>query len=283
MEYFKHDINASEDDKICDLLANGGYEMLGYYWRFVEYLYNRGGYAYKNKLNSIAWALHMDVEKLNALIYEYDLFESDEDKVYSKRALNEIEEFEAVGKRMSEIGKKGGKSRANKAENDENSSDSQACANRALKHTLTDSLSDSQACAQQKKIEENKKEENKENKIDIKEERSEAAQPPHSHTAETPLRGFYKNVRLTDEEFEAIKQRFPNDWGARIDRLSKYMADSKKTYASHYDTMIRWGEQDEANKSGGKQKQQYGNFDTDEFWEAAFKKSQRYCEEHKGE
>ena len=43
MEYFKHDINASEDDKICELLANGGYEMLGYYWRFVEYLYSRGG------------------------------------------------------------------------------------------------------------------------------------------------------------------------------------------------------------------------------------------------
>ena len=52
MEYFKHDINASEDDKICELLANGGYEMFGYYWRFVEYLYNRGGFVYKNKLNS---------------------------------------------------------------------------------------------------------------------------------------------------------------------------------------------------------------------------------------
>ena len=116
----------------------------------------------------------------------------------------------------------------------------------------------------------------------VNNEREETAQPPHSHTAETPLRGSYKNVRLTDEEFEAIKERFPNDWGARIDRLSKYMADSKKTYASHYDTMIRWGEQDEANKSGGKQKQQYGGFDTDEFWEAALKKSQRYCEEHKG-
>ena len=37
MDYFKHDINASEDDKICDLLAQDGYEMLGYYWRFIEY------------------------------------------------------------------------------------------------------------------------------------------------------------------------------------------------------------------------------------------------------
>ena len=36
MEYFKHDINASEADKICELLANEGYELLGYYWRFIE-------------------------------------------------------------------------------------------------------------------------------------------------------------------------------------------------------------------------------------------------------
>ena len=83
-------------------------------------------------------------------------------------------------------------------------------------------------------------------------------------------------MRLTDEEFEAIKQRFPNDWGARIDRLSKYMADSKKTYASHYDTMIRWGEQDEAKGSKGKQEHQHGNFDVNDSFEAALKRTQRY-------
>ena len=74
MEYFKHDINASEDDKICELLANGGYEMFGYYWRFVEYLYSRGGFVYKNKLNSVAWILHMEIDKLNDLIYKFGLF-----------------------------------------------------------------------------------------------------------------------------------------------------------------------------------------------------------------
>jgi hypothetical protein len=79
MDYFKHDMNASEDDKICDLLANGGYEMLGYYWRFVEYLYNRGGRIYKNKIKSVAWSLHMDFAKLNELIKNYDLFCEDEE------------------------------------------------------------------------------------------------------------------------------------------------------------------------------------------------------------
>lgn len=112
MEYFKHDINASEDDKICELLANGGYEMFGYYWRFVEYLYSRGGFVYKNKLNSVAWILHMDFDKLNNLIYKFGLFVDSDETIYSKRILNEVQEFEAQGKRMAEIGRKGGQASA---------------------------------------------------------------------------------------------------------------------------------------------------------------------------
>ena len=112
MEYFKHDINASEDDKICELLANGGYEMLGYYWRFIEYLYSRGGKVYKTKLNSISWSLHMDFDKLKDLISNYDLFCEDEECIFSNRVLLEVEGFEAVGKRMAEIGRLGGQASA---------------------------------------------------------------------------------------------------------------------------------------------------------------------------
>lgn len=151
MEYFKHDINASEDDKICELLANGGYEMLGYYWRFVEYLYSRGGKIYKNKLNSIAWSLHMDVDKLGELISRYDLFCEDAEHIFSKRVLAETEEFEAVGKRMAEIGRLGGKAKA------------KANAQADGKRTVSGSHSDSQANALQNK--KNKIKEKKENKI----------------------------------------------------------------------------------------------------------------------
>lgn len=153
MEFFKHDINASEDDKICELLANGGYEMLGYYWRFVEYLYSRGGKIYKNKLNSIAWSLHMDIDKLCQLISSYDLFCEDKEFIYSKRIINEIEKFEAEGKRMAEIGRLGGKASA-KARGQ---ADGQAYAKPRGK-------ANAKADAQQnkeKKIKENKRKENK--------------------------------------------------------------------------------------------------------------------------
>ena len=152
MEYFKHDINASEDDKICELLANGGYEMFGYYWRFVEYLYSRGGFVYKNKLNSVAWILHMEIDKLNDLIYKFGLFVDSDETIYSKRILQEVQDFEANGKRMAEIGRKGGQASA-KAKAQANG---QACAKPNAK-----------ADAQQKK--ENKKnKEKKENKINKK-------------------------------------------------------------------------------------------------------------------
>ncbi len=112
MDYFKHDINASEDDKICDLLAQDGYEMLGYYWRFIEYLYSRDGKLPKAKITSVAWALHMEIDKLNRLIYEFGLFQEIDDCIISKRVLMEVEIFVENGKRMAEIGRKGGQASA---------------------------------------------------------------------------------------------------------------------------------------------------------------------------
>ena len=143
MDYFKHDINASEDDKICDLLAQGGYEMLGYYWRFIEYLYSRDGKLPKAKITSVAWALHMEIDKLNRLIYEFGLFQEVDDCIISKRVLTEVEIFVENGKRMAEIGRLGGQASA-KARG-------QAC---AKAHASTDGEADGQ---------QNKKKKRKEN------------------------------------------------------------------------------------------------------------------------
>ena len=158
MEYFKHDINASEDDKICDLLANEGYELLGYYWRFIEYLYSRGGRVYKNKLNSVAWSLHMDVDKLSKMICGYDLFYEDDEFIYSKRVVAEIEEFEAVGKHMAEIGRKGGQASA-KAKSEANA---QAT---AILYAQAHGQASAEADGQQNKINKIKEKKEKDNNI----------------------------------------------------------------------------------------------------------------------
>lgn len=203
VEYFKHDINASEDDKICELLANEGYELLGYYWRFIEYLYSRGGKVYKDKLNGVAWSLHMDVEKLSRMICEYGLFLEDGEFIYSRRVVAEIEEFEAVGKRMSEIGKAGG----------------QASAQARVKRTVEKSQADGQQNKkEEKKIKENKKKENK------RDERTNEIEPCEAHdhspvqpqndvfsSAEnqmTPLGGIGKGVvMLSDAQMEDLLEK----------------------------------------------------------------------------
>ena len=150
MEYFKHDINASEDDKICDLLATRGYEMLGYYWRFVEYLYSRGGKVASSKVTSVAWSLHMEVEKLKLLISDFNLFVDDGENVYSRRVLSEVVEFEANGQRLSDAGRKGGRASA--------IARAKARLEATVEAPLDDGLTDGEAQAQQNKKNKKKKE-----------------------------------------------------------------------------------------------------------------------------
>lgn len=67
----------------------------------------------------------------------------------------------------------------------------------------------------------------------------------------TPARnkyGEYLNVLLTDDEFEDLKIKCPL-WKEYIERISKYMADNNKNYASHYKTILLWYEDD---KKAGK-------------------------------
>ena len=54
----------------------------------------------------------MEIDKLNDLIYKFGLFVDSDETIYSKRVLNEVQEFEAQGKRMAEIGRKGGQASA---------------------------------------------------------------------------------------------------------------------------------------------------------------------------
>lgn len=55
--------------------------------------------------------------------------------------------------------------------------------------------------------------------------------------------GEYKNVLLTDEELEKLKDEYP-DWQDRIERLSSYVASTGKSYKSHYATIRNWARKD---------------------------------------
>ena len=75
--------------------------------------------------------------------------------------------------------------------------------------------------------------------------------PNKKEKKEKPVKhkhGEYKNVLLTDEELDKLKETFP-DWKERIDRLSGYIASTGRAYKSHYATIRNWAREDQ--KKGG--------------------------------
>lgn len=61
--------------------------------------------------------------------------------------------------------------------------------------------------------------------------------------------GEYKNVLLTDDDFEKLKAEFPGDYEQRIESLSEYMESSGKSYKNHLATMRAWSRKDKPQKA----------------------------------
>lgn len=66
--------------------------------------------------------------------------------------------------------------------------------------------------------------------------------------------GEYKNVLLTDEDLEKLKNEFPTDYEERIENLSSYIASTGKVYKNHLATIRNWAR---------KEKKQSNTFATD--------------------
>ena len=83
----------------------------------------------------------------------------------------------------------------------------------------------------------------------VVEESIEEAAPPK------PVRhkyGSYKNVLLSDGDYEKLMEEFPHDYSDRIDRLSEYMASTGKSYKNHLATIRNWAKRDKPQRQSGK-------------------------------
>jgi len=72
--------------------------------------------------------------------------------------------------------------------------------------------------------------------------------------------GEYKNVLLSDEEFEKLKEEFHEDWESRIERLSEYIASSGKSYKNHLATIRKWSKADAEKQAEKKTKSKFNNY-----------------------
>lgn len=56
--------------------------------------------------------------------------------------------------------------------------------------------------------------------------------------------GTYKNILLTDSEYEILKNEFPYDYEKRIDNCSSYCASTGRTYKNYLATIRNWARKD---------------------------------------
>jgi len=88
-EYFSHDYDAREDEKIQNLIFKMGMEGYGIYWSIIEMLYKNDGYMQMD-CKRIAFALHSDEQKINIVINEFELFKINKNIFTSPSALHRI-------------------------------------------------------------------------------------------------------------------------------------------------------------------------------------------------
>ncbi|KKN13185.1 hypothetical protein LCGC14_1008830 [marine sediment metagenome] len=88
-EYFSHDYDAREDEKIQELLFDMKMEGYGIYWSIIEMLYKNDGYLQMN-CERIAYALHTDEVKVKTVINNFDLFKQHADSFTSTSVLHRI-------------------------------------------------------------------------------------------------------------------------------------------------------------------------------------------------
>ena len=107
-------------------------------------------------------------------------------------------------------------------------------------------------------------EEDKEKEKDIDKSISAKKSKPTKHKY-----GEYKNVLLSDEDMDKLKDEFPGDWDLRIDRLSEYMASHGKTYKNHLATIRNWARKEQQEQPKAVYRKQTKAEELDDFYNMA--------------
>ncbi len=108
------------DLKLQKVLMKQGATGIGLYWCIVEMLYEENGYLPIADIESIAFSVRVDVETTKSLIYDFGLFEHDENRFWSASALERIAMRKTISERRSLAGKKGNEKRWGKSQTDSN-------------------------------------------------------------------------------------------------------------------------------------------------------------------
>ena len=107
--YFPHDSNAKDDPKCVLLIDDMGMEGYGIYWMLIEVLREQPDYSYPiANAMALARRYNTSTESVKQVIYEYELFVVEEDRIFFSESLNRrMAEAEMRSKIFAEAGKRG--------------------------------------------------------------------------------------------------------------------------------------------------------------------------------
>lgn len=105
--YFRHDCNASEDDKIVRLLMKRGDAGYGLYWRIIETLSRADNYQMDCAYDEIAYMLRVKEEDVRSIVNDFGLFIVENGKFYSARLAKNMTDIVELLQKKSDAGKKG--------------------------------------------------------------------------------------------------------------------------------------------------------------------------------
>ena len=105
--YFRHDCNARNDDKLTELRIQHGPAGYGVYFMILERLRDEDDYRGKTTaryINSLAFDFHADAELIRAVVFNFGLFEIDEQTgtFRSPRFEEEMKHMEKVSRTKQE-------------------------------------------------------------------------------------------------------------------------------------------------------------------------------------
>ena len=111
--YFSHDSNARDDEKILAMRIDLGWEAYGLYWALIEMLRDASDYMLKANFKVLAFSLHTTPDLIQQIICNYGLFcfSEDQQSFFSSSLTKRMEEKEVVSKkRRASAGTRWGKS-----------------------------------------------------------------------------------------------------------------------------------------------------------------------------
>ena len=111
--YFSHDSNARNDQRLLKIRMKHGMEGYGIYFAIVEVLREQQDYILTlPDLPCIAYDLRVEIGLIEEIVFNYDLFEVEDDKFYSRSLKRRMEKLDDKKKVRAEAGRKGGKASA---------------------------------------------------------------------------------------------------------------------------------------------------------------------------